>query len=692
MENLNTPVQYIKGVGPRYAMLLEKLNIKTVKDLIFHFPVRYENRGNFVCVRDTEPGSFATFRGQITSAENRLTSRKNFTITQALFTDGTAPVILTWFNQKYKKSELDRILNKPVIIYGQLTFNGYNLEMKTPKYETETEENMSVGRIVPIYPCTEGVEGDRLRKLVRKAVKDYIDYIPENLPEEIRKTYNLMSRKDALLNIHFPKTEEKKDRARRRLVFEELFMIQLGLSLRRKKYTQPGKGIAFSVPENYSAELKSILPFELTDAQKRCIKEILSDMTKNASMNRLLQGDVGSGKTIVALAAILFCVRNGYQAAFMAPTEILAQQHYMSLSKLLSDFCIADINICLLKSSLKAKTRRETLAMAENGSAHIIVGTHALISEDVKYRKLGLVIIDEQHKFGVMQRGKLKEKGNNPDVLVMTATPIPRTLTLMVYGDLSVSVINEMPKGRKPVITHHKSRDERERVYDSLKKLLDRGEQAYIVCPLVEESENLQAKAATELFEELKENYLKDYSVGLVHGKMKSQKKDSAMNDFRQGKTQVLVSTIVIEVGVDVPSANTIIIEDAERFGLSQLHQLRGRVGRGGSQGFCILISDAANEEAKKRMEIMTSACDGFRIAEEDLIMRGPGEFTGTKQSGLDGLKIANIFTDQDILEDAKKSAMDLTDRNPYLTGDECRSLRKEFISEMDKIEIAGIS
>ena len=354
------------------------------------------------------------------------------------------------------------------------------------------------------------------------------------------------------------------------------------------------------MPPDYKKELKEIIPFELTEAQKRCIREILTDMTKNMSMNRLLQGDVGSGKTVVALAAMLFCIRNGYQAALMAPTEILAQQHYFSLSNMLSNLGLFDVHVTLLKSSMRAAGRREVLNAIENGTANIIVGTHALISEDVVYNKLGLVIIDEQHKFGVIQRGKLKEKGNNPDVLVMTATPIPRTLTLMVYGDLSVSVIDEMPKGRKPVITHHKTKEEREKVYKGLRVLLDRGEKAYVVCPLVEESENLQVKAATELFEDLKETYLAGYKVGLVHGKMKGEEKDSVMKAFRSGELQVLVSTIVIEVGVDVPRANTIIIEDAERFGLSQLHQLRGRVGRDGGQGFCILVSDPITEESKQ--------------------------------------------------------------------------------------------
>ncbi|MBQ0105865.1 MAG: ATP-dependent DNA helicase RecG [Armatimonadetes bacterium] len=690
MDNLNISVQYLKGVGPRYAMVLEKLGIVTLKDLIYHFPMRYEDRGNFMTVSSAPLGEYATFRGRIVSAENRATSRKNFIITRAVFTDGTGEAVLTWFNQKFIKTKLDRILGQTLILYGQITFNGYNREIKSPKFETENENTASVGRIVPIYPCTEGVDGDRLRTLIHNAVKENIHHIREFLPKDIREKYHLMGLGEALINIHFPENEEKREEARRRLVFDELFLIQTGLALKRKRNTVPGEGIVFGVPEGFSEELKKIIPFELTDAQKRCIKEILSDMRKNASMNRLLQGDVGSGKTVVALASMLFCVRNGYQAVFMAPTEILARQHYKSLTDMLKDFGVLDINVCLLKGSMKSRERRETLAAIENGSADIIVGTHALISENVVYKNPGLVIIDEQHKFGVMQRGKLKDKGKNPDVLVMTATPIPRTLTLMVYGDLAVSVIDEMPKGRKPVITHHKTRDERVRVYESLTKLLDRGEQAFVVCPLVEESENLQAKAAGELFEELRD-MLPDYSVGLVHGKMKGDDKDRVMEDFRKGDIQILVSTTVIEVGVDVPNANTIIVEDAERFGLSQLHQLRGRVGRGGKQGFCILISDALGEDAKKRMEIMTETGNGFRIAEEDLILRGPGEFTGTKQSGMDGLKIADIFRDTAILQEAREAAQNLIDRNPGLLGEEYALLRGEFRQNFEKIDIAGI-
>lgn len=689
---LNTQIQYMPGVGPRRAMLLEKLNIKTLKDLIFHFPTRYEDRGNFVSISHLQPGSHASIIGVIQNTETKITSRKNFYITNATLSDKTGFIILTWFNQKWKKAELDKIINKPVIVYGQVEFDGYNKSIKSPQYEVISDEMLKAGRIVPIYPLTEGVDGDWLREKIHEAVTKHINEIKEDLPFDIRKKYNLMDKTDAIYKIHFPDSEKDFEKARERLVFDELFSIQLGLAIRRRVNSMPGKGIAFGIPENFKKELKEIIPFELTDAQKNCIKEILSDMTKNTSMNRLLQGDVGSGKTIVALAAMLFCVRNNYQAAFMAPTEILAQQHYMSLTNLLSNLGLLDINVVLLKGSMRAKMKRETLASIENGSANIIVGTHALISKDVDYKNLGLIIIDEQHKFGVMQRGKLKEKGLNPDVLVMTATPIPRTLTLMVYGDLSVSIINEMPKGRKPVITHHKTRDEREKVYNSLKKLLDMGEKAYVVCPLIEESEKMQLKAATELFDELNEVFLKDYNIALLHGKMKSEEKNKIMDDFREGDTQVLVSTIVIEVGVDVPSANTIIIEDAERFGLSQLHQLRGRVGRGGKQGFCVLISDCSTEESKKRMEIMTKTSNGFTIAEEDLILRGPGEFCGTRQSGLNGLKIANIFTDTQILEKTKVCAEEILNENPTLQGEDYYFLRKAFIDQIENLNIMSIS
>ncbi len=690
--DLNTKVQFIKGVGPRFAMLLEKLNITTIRDLITHYPIRYEDRNNFMPISNIIPGNYVTLRGRFQTVENKPTRRPNFILTNAIFADQTGSIMITWFNQKYKQKEIEKIIGKPVILYGLAEYSNYNIQIKTPKYELESEDQINVGGIVPIYPCTDGIDGDWLRKLIHKVVPEYGHLIEEDLPEDIRLKYSLTDKKTAIQNIHFPKDENAVKEARHRLVFDELFAIQLGLAERRRIYSTPGKGIAFGVPPNYKKELKEIIPFELTEAQKRCIREIINDMTKNMSMNRLLQGDVGSGKTVVALAAMLFCIRNGYQAALMAPTEILAQQHYISLSNMISNLGVLDVNVVLLKSNMKAAGRREALSAIENGMANIVVGTHALISEDVVYNKLGLVIIDEQHKFGVLQRGKLKDKGENPDVLVMTATPIPRTLTLMVYGDLSVSVIDEMPKGRKPVITHYKTKEEREKVYTGLKKLLDRGEKAYVVCPLVEESENLQVKAATELFEDLKEGFLLGYKVGLIHGKMKGEDKDAIMKAFRLGEIQVLVSTIVIEVGVDVPQANTIIIEDAERFGLSQLHQLRGRVGRDGGQGFCILVSDPVTEDSKQRMEIMTKTNNGFEIAEEDLILRGPGEFTGTRQSGLDGLKIANIFKDQDILEETKEAATELVAKNPTLSGEECAVLRAELLKNLDKFNLVSIS
>ena len=690
--NLNTQVQYIKGVGPYKAALLEKLNIRVLKDLIEHYPMRYEDRSNVMSIKDAPIGSYVTLKGRIQNVENKATKRANFIITQSVFADMTGGVWLTWFNQRGKLNEINKILNKDIILYGLLEHNGYALQIKQPKYELVDSDQLNVGNITPIYPCTDGIDGDWLRKIIHSVVNEYGHLIKENLPQSIRKKYNLLSKSDALQNIHFPENQQLVEQARHRLVFDELFEIQLGLAVRRKIFSVPGRGIAFQVPPNFNKELKELIPFELTEAQKRCVREIINDMRKNQSMNRLLQGDVGSGKTVVALCAMLFCIRNNYQAAIMAPTEILAKQHFQSLSNMLSNLGLMDINMVLLKGSLKAKARREALEMIENGSAHIIVGTHALISEDVNYKNLGLVIVDEQHKFGVMQRGKLKAKGTNPDMLVMTATPIPRTMTLMVYGDLSVSVIDEMPKGRKPVITHHKTRGDREKVYSSLKALLNRGESAYVVCPLVEESEALQVRAATELYDDLKENYLKEYNIGLIHGQMKGDEKDAIMKDFREGKIQVLVSTIVIEVGVDVPQANTIIIEDAERFGLSQLHQLRGRVGRGGGQGFCILISDALNEEAKKRMSIMCETTNGFKISEEDLIMRGPGEFCGTKQAGFAGLKIADIFKDQKILEEAKECAEIIVEKNPTLTGNDVAEMRTNLLMNLDKFDLVSIS
>ncbi|MFQ3550080.1 MAG: ATP-dependent DNA helicase RecG, partial [Armatimonadota bacterium] len=450
--------------------------------------------------------------------------------------------------------------------------------------------------------------------------------------------------------------------------------------------------VLFKIPDNFEDELNQMLPFELTNAQKRVIGEIAKDMSRPICMNRLVQGDVGSGKTVVALAAMLIAVRNGYQAALMAPTEILAEQHYLGISEMTGLLGGLGLSVDLLTGSLKAKQAREVKDRISSGQTHIIIGTHALIQESVDFHKLGLIIVDEQHRFGVLQRAALMEKGIFPDMLAMTATPIPRTLTLTVYGDLDISIIDEMPPGRKPVKTHWKQIGEREKVYKALRTILEQGKQAYVICPLIEESEKLQVSAASELAVYLSTKMFPDMNVGLLHGQLKTDEKEKVINDFRNGKINVLVSTTVVEVGVDVKNATCIVIEDADRFGLAQLHQLRGRVGRGSEQSYCVLICEANTDDAIKRMQVMSSTNDGFAIAEEDLKIRGPGEFYGTKQSGLPGLKIADIFKDIPILEIARKEAFDLVLNNPDIKGDQYKLLKEELLNKYESFQLAVVS
>ena len=479
------------------------------------------------------------------------------------------------------------------------------------------------------------------------------------------------------------------------LVFEELFLLQLALAMRKRGIEAPGHGIAFQMPADFDAELRRILPFELTGAQKKVIKEIADDMTRPICMNRLLQGDVGSGKTAVALAAMLIAVKNGYQAALMAPTEILAEQHYLGISKLLGDDDLMGIRVDLLTGSQRSKHRREVNERIASGQTQIVIGTHALIQEGVEFHKLGLAIVDEQHRFGVMQRAALMDKGPSncsPDVLVMTATPIPRTLTLTVYGDLDVSIIDELPPGRKPIKTHWKQIGERRKVYAALRTLIDQGRQAYVVCPLIEESEKLQVQAASELAEFLQTEVFPDLNIGLLHGGMKSDEKEAVMTSFRAGEVNILVSTTVIEVGVDVANATVMVIEDADRFGLAQLHQLRGRVGRGDEQSYCVMICEGNSQDSIKRMTTMSSTNDGFVIAEEDLKLRGPGEFYGTKQSGLAELTLTDIFRDIPILEIARKEAFATIDKDPNLSGEVFARLRRDLLKKYEAFELVTVS
>ncbi|MGQ9454749.1 MAG: ATP-dependent DNA helicase RecG [Armatimonadota bacterium] len=690
---LDTSVQYVKGVGPRLASVLNKLGIFTVRQLLFYFPRRHEDRTRFARVCQLRQGDAAAVFGTVVAAEN-VSTRGSLVLTKVIVDDGSGVVTLTWFNQKFRRDQFQKLRGRKIIAYGTVQSGRWGVEIANPEWEVYSDDAdpLSSGRVVPVYPLTDGVYQTQLRRIIRNAIDGYASLLEETLPAEIRGRLGLVDIERAIQNIHFPEDEGALEAARKRLVFDELFLLQLALAMRKRGAEAPGRGIEFTIPDNLEEELRQILPFELTDAQRRVIKEIACDMARPVCMNRLLQGDVGSGKTVVALAAMLIAARNGYQSALMAPTEILAEQHYLGISEYIGRLDLMGIHVDLLTGSMGASRRQMVRERIASGETQIVIGTHALIQEGVEFKNLGLVVIDEQHRFGVLQRAALVEKGLNPDMLVMTATPIPRTLTLTVYGDLDVSIIDELPPGRKPVKTHWKHVGERRKVYEALRKIIDQGRQAYVVCPLIEESEKLQACAASELADFLANEMFPDLRVGLLHGQMKTEEKDAVMSAFRRGEIDILVSTTVIEVGVDVPNATVMIIEDADRFGLAQLHQLRGRVGRGSEQSFCVLICEGANEESIRRMQIMTSTNDGFTIAEEDLKLRGPGEFYGTRQSGMIGMKIADIFRDVPLLELARKEAFELVESDPELSDPRHQLLRRELLDKYEGMQLVTVS
>lgn len=664
---LDTEVRFLKGVGDKIAQILAKLDLSTLQDLFYHLPRRYEDRTQFRKIAHARPGEPATFAGKLITVDN-LSPRRGLTLTKAFIDDGSGALELIWYNQPYLKDTLLKLRNRRIVVYGVVKDTGWGLQIETPEWEDiEDGESMDgllhTNRVVPVYPLTEGIGQKRMRQIMWNAVQ-YADLVPEILPRELRQRIGLMPIAEAIRQVHFPDNLEQITPARQRLVFEEFFVMQLGLALRRQQVAQE-RGIAMRIDEErLIAQIHQLVPFELTNAQRRVIREIWNDMRRPHPMNRLLQGDVGSGKTIVAGAAILAAVDNQYQSAIMAPTEILAEQHYMVLSRL---FQPLGIPVELLVGRLTQRQRAHTLERIASGRGMVVVGTHALIQEGVSFARLGLVIIDEQHRFGVLQRAALRDKGISPHLLVMTATPIPRTLTLSLYGDLDVSIIDEMPPGRKPVRTYWKFPEDRLKVYEGIRKLVAQGRQAYIICPLIEESEKLQVRAAEDLYEHLQKDVFPDLRVGLLHGRMKPTEKEMVMEAFRAGEIDVLVSTTVIEVGVDVPNAVAMVIEDAERFGLAQLHQLRGRVGRGEHQSYCVLIADPKTEEGKARMAIMTQTNNGFTIAEEDLRLRGPGEIYGTRQSGITSFRVADLIKDMHLLEIARQEAFRLLERDPDL-------------------------
>jgi ATP-dependent DNA helicase RecG len=680
------PVQYVKGVGPSLAEALQRLGVATAEDLILHFPRDYQDRTHLTPISQLTDGETATVIARVASADSRK-ARTGITVTRVVVEDDTGLVSLVFFNQRYLQDQFTRLRGRQILIHGQPVRDRWDMQFRSPDWEPLSEVD-SPRRVLPIYPLCEGLTQGRLRRAIAAALDRCLHLMPEPIPHYLRERRSLPDVWSALRGVHQPDSIEEMERARRRLVYEELLVLQVALAARRNALNRE-PGVQFPDAPTVAARFAQQLPFELTAAQQRVVQQITADMASPRPMNRLLQGDVGSGKTVVAACAIAAAVEAGYQAAVMAPTEILAEQHHRVFRNLLEPF---GVRVSLLIGSLSAAERQAACQAVATGQSHVAIGTHALIQEGVAFGNLGLVVIDEQHRFGVVQRASLRAKGVNPDVLVMTATPIPRTLALTVYGDLDVSIIDEMPPGRRPVRTHWKRAGDRQKVYEGIRRLVSEGRQAYIVCPLVEESEKLAAQAATDLAERLQREVFPDLKVGLLHGQMRPAEKDAAMDDFRAGRTHVLVTTTVIEVGVDVPNASVMVVEDAERFGLAQLHQLRGRVGRGEHQSYCVLLGDARTPEGEARLQVMASTTDGFRIAEEDLRLRGPGEFYGTRQSGLPSLRIANVVRDLGVLEQAREDAQQLVEGDPDLAEPEHRILAGQVRRRCPSIELASVS
>jgi ATP-dependent DNA helicase RecG len=681
---LDTSVQYVKGIGPKRADILAGADVRTVGDLLAYYPRRYIDRSTLKRISDLKPGDEATVVGRVFSSEIVRGRTKRFML---LVGDQSGFLHCVWFGglpyiaKAFKAGDT-------VAFSGKVTFYR-GPQLVHPEFDKISEEGennpLHTGGIIPLYPSSEalsqaGLDSRGFRRILRPLL-DSLESADDPLPREMLSSLDLMPLISALENVHFPNDWPSLNKARHRLKFDELFFIQLALGFGRAARLEENRGIAFNKPGGRMRDLLERLPFSLTAAQKRVMREIHDDMKSERSMNRLLQGDVGSGKTIIALLSMLVAVENGYQAALMAPTEILAEQHFLTVHSMLEEL---GIRIVLLKGGQKGSDRKRVLEAIGSGDADIAVGTHALVEEGVAFHRLGFVVIDEQHRFGVLQRAELRQKGYFPDVLVMTATPIPRTLALTLYGDLDVSVLDEMPAGRLPVRTVWRTEEKREAIYGFIRDEVRKGRQAYIVYPLVEESEKVDLAAATEGYADLSKSVFPEFKTALLHGRMKPDEKESVMGSFKSNGIQILVSTTVIEVGVDVPNASVMLVEHAERYGLTQLHQLRGRVGRGKDQSACILVAQhPLSDDAKKRLEIMVSTNDGFKIAEADLEIRGPGELLGTRQHGIAGLKIANLLTDGRILDAARKEAFSMIETDRNLSRPENRTIREALKKKM---------
>jgi ATP-dependent DNA helicase RecG len=676
VPSADMPLAYARGVGPARARLFERLGLHSVRDLLYHLPRRLEDRSRLRPIADLAHGAVETVQATVGRVHQfRPRRRRGLVITKATLADGTGVLHAVWYNQPYLARQLTP--GRALVLHGRVQRQSGEIQMIAPEFEPleAGEETLHAGRIVPVYPATEGLSQRVLRTVVFHALDDYGSAIAEWLPERLRARHDLPALETALRQAHFPDTPAAQEAARRRLVYEELLLLQLLLLRQRLDAQAEPRAVRYGNGAELVARFHASLAFPLTGAQRRAVAEITADLARPYPMNRLLQGDVGSGKTLVAASALLFCAGGGAQGALMAPTEILAEQHALTLRRLLRPL---GVTVVLLVGGLSRAARQEALQQTADGRADVVIGTHALLEEEVAFQRLGLVVVDEQHRFGVGQRAALRSKGERPDVLVMTATPIPRTLALTLYGDLDVSTLDELPPGRSPIKTHLRSAARRPQVYAFVREEVLAGRQAYVVCPLIEESDRLQAEAATQLAARLAAGALRGLRVGVLHGRMRVEERDATMRALRDGALGVLVATTVIEVGIDVPNASVMVIEDADRFGLSQLHQLRGRVGRGAHQAHCILIADPKPEDetARARLAAMVEEHDGFRIAQRDLELRGTGELLGRgRQHGLSDLRVADLLRDHGWLERARRDAAEILAQDPALARGPHRAL-----------------
>lgn len=678
---LDTDIKYLKGVGERRAAMLSRLGVSDVNALVRLYPRVYEDWSRIKSINEAQIGEICCIKGIVGSPVRKNLIRKGLTLYKTEITDGSGIMGITIFNSRFAAEKLTE--GDEFLFFGRVGGNLYRKEMNSP----EIEPAEGADRIRPIYPQTHGLNSKMIEKLVRTALTECRDELVDPIPLWLREKYCLMNLPDSLWNIHFPKSPDYLEEARRRLIFEELLILQLGLE---KMRSQTQKNAGAIIERDFSEEYFSHLPFSPTGAQRRAVKEAMRDMMSGRQMNRLLQGDVGSGKTAVAAALVYSAAKNSMQSALMAPTEVLTEQHYKTFLKLF-DGC--SINVELLTGSDTAAQKRRKKEALKAGEIDLLIGTHAIIQSDVEFKSLALVITDEQHRFGVEQRNALGEKGENPHLYVMSATPIPRTLALIIYGELDISILDELPPGRQKIETYAVTSELRQRAYNYVKKHLDAGRQGYIICPLVDEGESdTELASAVKYADELQRGDFRGYTVGLMHGKMKSADKKKVMESFSKGETQLLVSTTVIEVGVDVPNAVIMVIENAERFGLSQLHQLRGRIGRGQYKSTCILITDAKNDTAQRRMKVMETTTDGFKIADEDLKLRGPGEFFGSRQHGLPEMKIADMLEDRSTLEETQRAAKEIMARDPELSSSESTALKNEIQRLFDAVGSAGMN